>query len=173
MSYTSYNRLRAGIESPTHTISAPVAPQAVDLRMFQGKKRGAGPAMPGNGPTGAGLAGAAVGDVLGAAQQQIKQNRAKRQAKLKAQHDGMEQSRQAHQQSTLDSLTDQANRTAAEPAARMGHQTPDGRVAMSTRDTRGMADGPLGSFGEPAGSPFGVTPSTLDTIGGAFSGAGF
>jgi hypothetical protein len=168
MSYTSYNRLRAGIESPTHTISAPVAPQAVDLRMFQGKKRGAGAAMPGNGPTGAGLAGDAVGDVLGAAQQQIKQNQANRQARLQAQHDGMEQSRQAHQQATLDSLTDQANRTAAEPATRICHQTPDGRVAMSTRDTRDIkttADGPLGSFGEPAGSPFGITPSMFGNGG--------
>ena len=38
MSYSSYSRLRAGIFEPSHTISQPVVPQAIDLANTPRKK---------------------------------------------------------------------------------------------------------------------------------------
>ena len=165
---TSAGRVFYGIQSDNYGISRPAVSESIDLRNLS--RPGRGQALAG------GESGLAGGPLAGLSEMTDKvianaKKKQKPQGQQNNQQHPAEQSRQAHQQATLDSLTDQANRTAAEPAARMGVQHPDGRVSMATRDTRDIkttADGPLGSFGEPAGSPFGVTPSPSTFGNGGF-----
>ena len=185
MSYTSYNRIRSGIESPTHTISQPVVPVAIDLAETPRRRSGGQAPVAGIASRGGPLAGIGsfTNDLIASAQ------RGKKPGKDgNAIDNGMEKVRayafgpdedasQQHRNATIRQFTDLAEQTSAQGSQRHGVGFPSGSkyngagsAATSTADTR-WSGGPLGSYGEPSGSPFGVTPSTFDGVGGgAFSG---
>jgi hypothetical protein len=150
MSYSSYSRVRAGIEEPTHTISARVVSQTIDLR---GMKRGSsgGIAVPmARGAAPLSNLGADTAAIIAAAKGPRKQGQ---QAKRQQQANDAEAARQQHQQATLDSYTQAAEDQAAQGSQRHGvYLTDSDQVATSSADTRG-ANGPLGLFAEPAVVP--------------------
>lgn len=186
MSTTSYNRLRAGIIQDTHTISAPVVPVAIDLAHTP-RKRSGGPApVAGNASRGGPLAGIGsfTNDLIASAQRGKKPGDGKAgqsidqaDAKIREWAFNEPDASQQHRNATLQQYTDAAEATAAQRGSqRHGidltgtkYSPTNTNVATSTADTR-WAKGPLGSFGEPAGSPYGVTPATFGTAGGDFSG---
>ena len=196
MSTTSYNRLRAGIIQDTHTISAPVVPVAIDLANTP-RRTGAGSAPVANMRTAPDLIGDGGGDVIKSAQASMQAKLNRKAQKQKEQQDresfadrvhryafnepdlqarDAQADPQRHARATLAAFSDLAEQTSAQGSQRHGVGFPSnskyngaGSAATSTADSR-WANGPLGGFGQPAGSPFGVTPSTFDGVGGAFSG---
>ena len=165
MSYTSYSRLRAGIESPTHSISQPVTPTAIDLRGVSHRRaRSAGQQATIGSAQNRPLMG--LGEMTDAVIQQAMNGKQPKQQKDPA---DAERARQQLQQATLDAFTDQAEATASQPTARHAYVIPhSGEVVTSTPNTRNAPqwDGPLGSTGEPAGGFLGSTPSTFDSMAG-------
>lgn len=171
MSYSSYSRLRAGIFEPTHTISAPVVSQAIDLRGLTRPARGQTVAALGG--SGAGSPLANLGPITDAVLASAKGSRKSQQ------QSSAESARQSHQQSTLDALANQAEATAAQPSARHVYDLPQRKQTVaSTRDSRGAADvwgntvpdaadaiGPEGAFGLPT---FARAPGSW--AGGVFGG---
>lgn len=164
MSYTSYSRLRAGIEEPTHTISQPVVPEAIDLARTPRKRSGGRAPVAAAAPRGGPLAGNAAftNDLIANAQRAKKPGEGK---VGKAIDTGLDKVRDyafrddepSLKDATLKSYTDAAERTASQPTGRHAYVIPrTGEAVTATRNSRNYpeypdADGPLGSFGDPAG----------------------
>lgn len=138
MSYASYNRLRAGIESPQYSISQPVTPTAIDLRGLTQPARGKAVA------TGNAVASPLAGlseitdQVLKAAAGPRKQQAQKPgEQQGTGQPDYEDSPRAAHQKATLDSFIAQSESTSATgPTARHAYATPRGELVTATRNSR-------------------------------------
>jgi hypothetical protein len=190
---SSYDRiLGAGIESPTHTISQPVVPTAIDLRSLRGQKPGRVAQPAARGARGLLPSGGMISAVIANAKGQ---GNAREPGKAGQVIDtGLEKvrdyafgdepadpliadQREAHRNATINAYTAAAEQTARQGSQRHGVAFPEGskyngagETVTSTADTR-WSGGPLGSYGgEPTGSPFGQTPGTFNGVGGAFSG---
>ena len=183
MSYTSYNRIRAGIESPTHTISQPVVPVAIDLSETP-RKRSGGPApVAGNGSRGGPLAGVGsfTNHLIASAQRGEKPGDGnsgqvidQADAKVRDWAFNEPDASQRHRAATLKSYTDLAEQTSAQGSQRHGvnltgtkYSPGNVNVATSTADSR-WANGPLGNIGEPSGRGFGLGGDEAFGWDGAF-----
>jgi len=176
MGYTSYNRIRAGIEAPNFSISRPVVSQAIGLGDIPRGRGGGSTPVAGNASSlGGPLAGSAAftNDLIASAQRAKKPSQ--EPGKLGERIDAVDQKVRDWAFGPEDAVATHiaaAESTAAQPSGRHAFVNPrTGEAVTATRNSRSYpqypdADGPLGS----AGSPFGVTPSTFDGVGGAFSG---